>query len=141
MSADPKETLATAASLLLTKNAEGIYAFSTDNEKHLQTLVEASALTDEPQIFREKIDILLALAHVLRAQEGAKDAADAIGRAVRDAPTAYAALGLSRDPAEDVTMSARAFEAFVRTENTRRAPKEGEPAPPGTFKPPRPLKG
>lgn len=136
------DELATLASQFLTRDADGHYAYTEDNERHLSTLIEASALIDEVPLLKEKVADLLRLAKVLRDQQNAPKAAAAIERALHDSPAAVAALGLDRPVSEDLDQASRAFDAFSGGEGVvRRAPQADEPAPEGTFKPPRPIRG
>jgi hypothetical protein len=136
------DDLATLASQFLTRDGDGRYAYTEDNERHLSTIVEASALVDEAGLLRAKVVHLLGLARVLREQQAAPAAAAAIERAVLASPTAVAVLGLGRPEDADLDQTARDFEALSdRAVTVRRAPTLDAPAPEGTFKPPRPLKG
>lgn len=136
------DDLATLASQFLARDAEGRYAYTEDDERHLTTLVEASALVDDVGLLREKVIHLLGLAQVLREQQAAPAAADAIERAILASPTAVAALGLDRPVDEDLDQTSRAFEAFSSSGAVvRRAPTLDAPAPEGSFKPPRALRG
>ena len=90
------DSLASAAALFLTRGDDGRYTITAEHGRHLGTIIEATALVDEPSLFKEKVGDLLRLVQVLRTQEEAPAAAAAIESALHASPAAVAALGLSR---------------------------------------------
>jgi hypothetical protein len=135
--------LAELASALLVRDDAGgeRYTFADDGERHLTTFIEASASVEPAPAFTEQVGDLLRLAVVLRDDEASPGAAATIERALHAAPTAVAALGLDRSPTEAVVLAGRSFAQFEGSSAPLRAPTLDAPAPEGSFKPPRPLKG
>jgi len=134
------DALANAASLLLTRGDDQVYQLTEDGERHLCSLIEATAVVDDAAQLKAKVASLLGLAQALRGDEGAPLAAAAIERALHASPTAVKALELIRPTGVD-DAKGRAFEAFSGSGGTvKRAPTGHEPAPPGSFKPPRPIR-
>lgn len=133
--------LAELASALLVRGDVEPYTFVDDGERHLTTFIEAAASVETPDTLKAQVGELLKLALLLRAEEASPGAADVIERALHAAPTAVQALGLDRAPTEAVVLAGRSFAQFEGSSAPLRAPTVDAPAPEGTFKPPRPLKG
>lgn len=133
--------LAELASALLVRGDAEPYTFADDGERHLTTFIEAAASIEPAHALTAQVGELLRLALLLRTEERSPGAADTIERALHAAPAAVAALGLDRSPVEATVLAGRSFAQFEGSSATLRAPTLDAPAPEGTFKPPRPLKG
>ncbi len=135
------ETLATAASLLLTRGPDQRLALDEAAVVHLGHVIEACACLEHADAFEAEAASLLGLAHVLRTEHDAPDAAEALVAALRASPTAVRILRLEEaaQPAAEPHHRALA-EVTGRGVPARRAPTGREAAPAGSFKPPRPAR-
>lgn len=135
------DTWTTAAITLLTRTADEDVQLTDTARGHLCTIIEACALLEDQARLEAEASSLLGLAEVLRAEHRAPAAAAALEAALRDAPTAARRLGLERPAGPP--LSARGRELAIVTgasAEAPRAPTGREPAPAGSFRPPRPTR-